>query len=110
MKLVRIAALALACASLVAKAQDSLPASQPPAGSPAAGSVATVAPAASPAIENSVVKIFSTLSRPDPYRPWARGTPQEATGTGVVIEGKRILTNAHVVGYASQLQVQASQD
>jgi S1-C subfamily serine protease len=27
----------------------------------------------------------------------------------VVIEGKRILTNAHVVGYASQVQIQASQ-
>jgi S1-C subfamily serine protease len=30
-------------------------------------------------------------------------------GSGVVIEGKRILTNAHVVGYASQVQVQANQ-
>ena len=35
--------------------------------------------------------------------------PQEITGTGVVIEGKRILTNAHVVLYASQVQVQANQ-
>ena len=110
MKIVRIAALALACASLVAHAQDSRPASQPAAGSVATVAPAAGSPAASPAIENSVVKIFSTLSRPDPYRPWARGTPQEVTGTGVVIEGKRILTNAHVVGYASQLQVQASQD
>jgi S1-C subfamily serine protease len=37
-------------------------------------------------------------------------TPQDVTGSGVIIEGRRILTNAHVVGYASQVQVQASQD
>ncbi|GAC1454057.1 MAG: S1C family serine protease [Steroidobacteraceae bacterium] len=59
--------------------------------------------------ENSVVKVFSTLVHPDLSRPWARAAPQEVTGTGVVIEGKRILTNAHVVQYASQVQVQANQ-
>jgi S1-C subfamily serine protease len=61
-------------------------------------------------VENSVVKVFSTLRRPDPYKPWEKMTPQDVTGSGVIIEGKRILTNAHVVGYASQVQVQASQD
>src|SRR5207248_8881833 len=35
--------------------------------------------------------------------------PRGATGTGVIVEGKRILTNAHVVLYASQVQVQANQ-
>ncbi len=59
-------------------------------------------------IDNSVVKIFSTMRYPDPYRPWTKLSPAEATGSGVVIEGKRILTNAHVVGYASQIQVQAN--
>jgi S1-C subfamily serine protease len=61
-------------------------------------------------VENSVVKIFSTLRRPDPYKPWTKATPQDVTGSGVIIEGKRILTNAHVVGYASQVEIQASQD
>jgi S1-C subfamily serine protease len=60
-------------------------------------------------VENAVVKIFSTARYPDPYRPWTKGSPSEATGTGVVIRGKRILTNAHVVNYASQVQVQANQ-
>jgi S1-C subfamily serine protease len=70
----------------------------------------TVSPgAASGAIENSVVKIFATARYPDPYKPWTKQSPDEATGSGVVIEGKRILTNAHVVHYASQLQVQANQ-
>jgi S1-C subfamily serine protease len=90
----RIAAAALlAAASLAAHAQD------------------LDAKAAVPSrVENSVVKIFSTLRRPDPYKPWTKATPQDVTGSGVIIEGKRILTNAHVVGYASQVEIQASQD
>jgi S1-C subfamily serine protease len=66
-------------------------------------------PSADSAIENAVVKIFTTKSNPDPYKPWTKQAPKEVTGSGVVIEGKRILTNAHVVLYASQLQVQANQ-
>lgn len=60
-------------------------------------------------LENSVVKIFSTLRGPDPFKPWGKAAPTEVTGSGVVLEGKRILTNAHVVNYASQVEVQASQ-
>jgi S1-C subfamily serine protease len=66
-------------------------------------------PAASATIENSVVKIFATVRYPDPYQPWTKGSPQDQTGSGVVIEGRRILTNAHVVDYASQVQIQANQ-
>ena len=61
------------------------------------------------AVENSVVKVFSTVRYPDFYRPWTKQAPSEATGSGVVIEGKRILSNFHVVRYASQVQVQANQ-
>jgi S1-C subfamily serine protease len=46
---------------------------------------------------------------PDPYQPWTKQSPVDQTGSGVVIEGKRILTNAHVVNYASQVQIQANQ-
>ncbi|MBV8635672.1 MAG: serine protease, partial [Burkholderiaceae bacterium] len=60
-------------------------------------------------VESAVVKIFTTLRAPDPFRPWSKAQPQEISGTGVVIEGNRILTNAHVVGYASQIQVQAKE-
>jgi S1-C subfamily serine protease len=66
------------------------------------------ADAAPPALENSVVKIFSTMRYPDPFKPWAKQAPSEATASGVVIEGKRILTNAHAVLYASQVQIQAN--
>src|SRR5208283_4077879 len=65
--------------------------------------------AAAGTIENSVVKIFATVRYPNPYEPWTKDSPEEQTGSGVVIEGKRILTNAHVVDYASQVQIQANQ-
>jgi S1-C subfamily serine protease len=55
------------------------------------------------------VKIFSTVRYPDVYHPWTKSSPSSITGSGVVIEGKRILSNAHVVEYASQVQVQANQ-
>ena len=61
------------------------------------------------AVANSVVKVFSTARYPDVYKPWTKQAPIEVTGSGVVIEGKRILTCAHVVLYASQVQVQANQ-
>jgi S1-C subfamily serine protease len=61
------------------------------------------------AIRDSVVKIYSSLRPPDLIKPWQKQTPQEATGTGIVIEGKRILTNAHVVSYASQVFVEPNQ-
>jgi S1-C subfamily serine protease len=71
---------------------------------------ASVSPGASlGTIENSVVKVFSTVRYPDPYQPWTKQSPEEETGSGVVIEGRRILTNAHVVNYANQVQIQANQ-
>jgi S1-C subfamily serine protease len=101
MNIVRLAAAAaLALAGLAAQAQEA-------AATSAAQQAA--APAISPRVENSVVKVFSTIRRPDPFKPWTKSAPQDVTGSGVIIEGKRILTNAHVVGYASQVEIQASQ-
>ncbi len=45
---------------------------------------------------------------PDPFKPWTKQGPTDVSGSGVVIDGKRILTNAHVVLYATQVQVQAN--
>lgn len=60
-------------------------------------------------VESSVVKVFATQRLPDFLKPWTKTQPREVTGSGVVIEGRRILTNAHVVQYASEIQVQANQ-
>ena len=131
MNLTRFTAAACLAGGLAASLVASLVATSPALAQPTAASAvptpapvpatvpapaSTVASTPAPAtpipanLENSVVKVFSTLRRPDPYKPWTKAAPAEVTGSGVVIEGKRILTNAHVVGYASQVQIQASQD
>jgi S1-C subfamily serine protease len=94
----RVLFAAVALAAFLTRPAIAAPAAPPPA--------VEAKPAA---VENSVVKIFSTARYPDPYKPWLKQGPRESTGTGVIIEGKRILTNAHVVLYASQVQVQANQ-
>ncbi len=80
-------------------------ADQPAAAAP------TATPAASPGgdgVEMSVVKIFATTRYPDVFKPWSKQAPRDISGTGVIINGHRILTNAHMVLYASQIQVQAN--
>jgi S1-C subfamily serine protease len=57
--------------------------------------------------EESVVKVIAAPNLPDPMRPWAKPASGEGNGTGVVIEGNRILTNAHVVIYSREVSVQA---
>jgi S1-C subfamily serine protease len=66
---------------------------------------AQAAGAAEPA--DSVVKVTATVSYPNPLQPWTPGKTVEKSGSGVVIEGKRILTNAHVVLYATEIHVEA---
>lgn len=60
-------------------------------------------------VRNAVVKIHSSRRAPDFLRPWTKGPLRQTTGSGVVIDGKRILTNAHVVQYTSRLLVQGYQ-
>jgi S1-C subfamily serine protease len=60
-------------------------------------------------IANSVVKIFGTLRNPDVAKPWTKQNPTEISGSGLVIDGNRILTNAHMVLYASDIQIQGNQ-
>jgi S1-C subfamily serine protease len=69
---------------------------------------AVPADAASSAISNSVVRVFATVRAPDLSKPWTKQAPTDISGSGVVIDGHRILTNAHLVLYASQVQIQAN--
>lgn len=71
-----------------------------------APSATTEAP--NPEIEKSVVKINVTQRSPDFLRPWTKASPSKSSGSGVVIAGPRILTNAHVVMHASEIFVQLS--
>ncbi|KZV44384.1 protease Do-like 10, mitochondrial-like [Dorcoceras hygrometricum] len=46
---------------------------------------------------DSVVKIFTVASSPSYFLPWQNKSQRETLGSGFVIRGRRILTNAHVV-------------
>ncbi|WP_083264265.1 S1C family serine protease [Pseudohongiella acticola] len=61
-------------------------------------------------IESSIVKIYTTSAAPDYFTPWRLMTPGQSSGSGAVIDGNRILTNAHVVANASYVQVQKHND
>ena len=56
-------------------------------------------------LESAIVRIFSTSRQPDLYLPWNKAARTESTGLSVVIEGNRILTNAHVMNYTSKVEV-----
>lgn len=60
-------------------------------------------------ISGSVVKLHVTQRGPDYSRPWTKSAPTTSVGSGAIIEGNRILTNAHVVRFATQILVQANQ-
>ncbi|KAK9139002.1 hypothetical protein Sjap_009596 [Stephania japonica] len=46
---------------------------------------------------DSVVKIFTVSSSPNYFLPWQNKSQRETMGSGFLISGRRILTNAHVV-------------
>ncbi|KAG4114877.1 hypothetical protein ERO13_D12G087400v2 [Gossypium hirsutum] len=46
---------------------------------------------------DSVIKIFTVSSSPNYFLPWQNKSQRETMGSGFVIPGKKILTNAHVV-------------
>jgi S1-C subfamily serine protease len=84
--------------------------------SPAVAACALILLAAGPSrgadeakVAKSVVKVLTTRRNPDLFRPWVKQDPAEGSGTGVVIDGKRILTAAHVVRYATQVLIQPDQ-
>ena len=56
----------------------------------------------------SVVRIQATSMDPDLRAPWNVGRVKRGTGSGFLIEGRRIMTNAHVVSDARFLGLQRS--
>ena len=61
-------------------------------------------------LENSVVQIFCFSQSPEWNAPWRLGRVNRGSGTGFVISGKRIMSNAHVVSWARQILVKRYQD
>ncbi len=61
-------------------------------------------------MRRATVQIHFVASNPDYAQPWQPGRQGGGTGSGVVIEGRRILTNGHVVANAAYLSVRKSGD
>ena len=56
-------------------------------------------------LRRSVVKLFTVVKEPNYYRPWELSYQHTSGGSACIVDGNRILTNAHVV--AHQMFVQA---
>ncbi|MGH1540011.1 MAG: S1C family serine protease [Arenicella sp.] len=61
-------------------------------------------------VRQAVVKIYTTTSAPDYFTPWSMLNASQSSGSGSMISGNRILTNAHVIADASFIQVQRQGD
>ena len=109
----------LVAGNLAAQQRGTPPSSTPPDASPttsASPPATVVVPApALPArpngnMQSSVVRISATELEPDYKAPWNAGAIQRGVGAGFVIEGGRIMTNAHVVSNSRYLTVEREGD
>ena len=62
------------------------------------------------AVVSSVVKIYTLFNRPNYHEPWQRWGQKPFHGSGAIISGQRILTNAHVVSDQVFVQVRRAGD
>ena len=61
-------------------------------------------------VQKSLVRITATSVEPDYKAPWNAGGLERGVGAGFVIEGNRIMTNAHVVSNSRYLTVERDGD
>ncbi len=61
-------------------------------------------------IRKSLVRITTTAQEPDYKVPWNPGNIQRGVGAGFVIEGSRIMTNAHVISNSRFISVEREGD
>lgn len=59
-------------------------------------------------LEKAMVKIITVSNIPDYLRPWQMLGQNTISGSGCIIEGNRILTNAHIISNATFIQVNKS--
>jgi S1-C subfamily serine protease len=56
-------------------------------------------------VKDAVVKIYTVSNQYDYYEPWQKTGQVSGNGSGCIISGNRILTNAHVVANQTFIQV-----
>ena len=60
---------------------------------------------ANEAIKDAIVKIYTVSNSPDYLNPWRMHGARQSSGSGCVISGNKILTNAHVIANHTFIQV-----
>ena len=60
--------------------------------------------------EQSVVQIINYTQRPNWIEPWRFSNVSGGLGSGFVIKGQRVMTNAHVVSWSKQIILHRYQD
>lgn len=83
---------------------------KPSAAAPAIVTVPILPPQPNGPVQKSLVRITATEVEPDYKAPWNSGVVQRGVGAGFVIEGNRIMTNAHVVSNSRYLTVERDGD
>lgn len=58
----------------------------------------------------AIVKVFCVAAEPDYYLPWQLQRQMTSTGSGFMISGNRLLTNAHCVQHHTQVTVKRTGD
>lgn len=61
-------------------------------------------------LARSVVKLFTVVKEPNYYKPWELGYQHTSGGSACIIDGQRILTNAHVIAHHLFVQAQKPGD
>jgi len=61
-------------------------------------------------IQKSLVRITATAVEPDYRAPWNSGSIQRGIGAGFIIDGPRIMTNAHVISNSRYITVDREGD
>jgi S1-C subfamily serine protease len=61
-------------------------------------------------IDQAMIKIYTNSVAYNYYLPWSTDAPMESSGSGCVVHGNMILTNAHVVTDETYLQVRKEGD
>ena len=104
-----LATLLLTLSALLPTPATAAPEDDPgPAAAPPAPAAAAPDGVDLESLRASVVKIY-TVSQSENYRkPWQRPRPQGSSGTGFYIGDRKIMTNAHVISDAKNLQVKRS--
>ena len=82
----------------------------PQAPAPAIVAVPVPPPRPNGPVQKSLVRITATAVEPDYKAPWNAGVIVRGIGAGFVIEGNRIMTNAHVVSNSRYLTVERDGD